>query len=156
MYAPDPSVGSQLPYPKFHIRLILSITCDPDRIIFLQIGSRRKVTVDKYLRYIQNRTDSDTPLYRTQPYAYLPKECCRTSHLPDHTRCGLQIKYRRQVAFLEMAVLEEMGRLLCSRRRCGEEMVGAYREAVRTGRLIVTGIIRIAHGTSLCRLDKDK
>ena len=156
MYAPDPSVGSQLPDPQFHIRLILSITCDPDRIIFLQIGSRRKVTVDKYLRYIQNRTNSDTPLYRTQPYAYLPEECRRASHLPDHARCGLQVKYRRQITLPEMAVSEEMGRLLCSCLGRSEEMVGAYREAMRTGRLIVAGIIRIAHGTSLCRLDKDK
>ena len=127
----------------------MSVAGYPDGIVVLYVGGLGQVFVHEALSYIEHGLGSRGTVHDVEPCPHAAEHAFRTSHHLYLPGGGFEVEHRRQVARLEPGVLQEV---VCLLRGCapgGEEMVGAYVEAVGACLTVVAEEVAVLHRRAL-------
>ena len=107
----------------------------------------------KGLTDIKYRTLTRLFINYLQPLADIGKKDISSSHNLHLPVIRFDIKHWSKVAFIELALLQELPSLLISRRCCREEMIGAHTDSFAPSHSIVVIIIAVEYRAAFRRLN---
>lgn len=154
--APHLAVGRELPNPQLDVGLVVAISGYPHGIVALDVRGCVEPAVHEGLTDIEYWPHARLFLHNLQPIPHAFPHIDRAAHLLHLRRQRFKVEHGRQVAFLEVAVRQEIPCLLRARGAMSEIVVCTYRVATLSGGRVVGVVVRVHQGRALGRLYKDE